>query len=128
MGTATSPWPCSPWPGSPLPAPPSLTPGTAQAAALATELWPKAGQRAWQYAGQLESGPCTVRGATVEIDVADSGVLTSLGAASTGPIWDPGHHPGPRTCTVQPGGHVVWDRRQVAPPAAGRRSTSSTGA
>lgn len=66
-------------------------------------MWPKAGQRAWQYAGQLESGPCTVPGVTVEIDVADSGVLTSLGAASTGPIRDPGHHPGPHTYTVQPG-------------------------
>ncbi|MGD0603139.1 MAG: hypothetical protein ABSA53_05990 [Streptosporangiaceae bacterium] len=52
-------------------------------------MWPKAGQRAWQYASQLESGPCTVRGVTVEIDVADSGVLPSLGAASAGPIRVP---------------------------------------
>jgi hypothetical protein len=32
-----------------------------KAAGLSDDLWPGAGQRAWQYAGALQSGPCTVR-------------------------------------------------------------------
>lgn len=74
-----------------------------RAAGLSDELWAGAGQRAWQYAGPLSSGPCTVRQLNVEIDVADSGVLASFGAPGTGPTEGPGQHPGSHTYTVQPG-------------------------
>jgi hypothetical protein len=46
------------------------------------------------------SGPGSTRASSTS---RLAGVLTSLGAASTGPIRDPGHHPGPHTYTVQPG-------------------------
>ena len=56
------------------------------------DLWPKTGQRAWQYAGTFGDGTCSIRGLSVDIDVADSGVLVSSGAV-TGQTGDPGHHP-----------------------------------
>jgi nucleoid-associated protein YgaU len=71
-----------------------------KAAGLADDLWPAIGQRAWQYAGTFDGGTCSIRGLSVDIDVADSGVLAPSG---TGPIVDPGHHPAPHTYTVQPG-------------------------
>jgi hypothetical protein len=55
-------------------------------------LWPKTGQRAWQYAGTFDNVTCSIRGLSVDIDVADSGVLVSSGAV-TGQTGDPGHHP-----------------------------------
>ena len=55
------------------------------AASVPDDLWPKTGQRAWQYAGTFGDGTCSIRGLSVDIDVADSGVLVSSG--------DPGHHP-----------------------------------
>jgi hypothetical protein len=54
---------------------------------LHDDLWPKAGQRAWQYAGTFGDGTCRIRGLLVDIDVADSAVLASSGDAV------PGHHP-----------------------------------
>lgn len=67
------------------------------------DLWPKTGQRAWQYAGTFGDGTCSIRGLSVDIDVADSSVLVSSGTTVTGPTDDPGHHPAPHTYTVQPG-------------------------
>ena len=55
------------------------------AASVPDDLWSKTGQRAWQYAGTFGTGTCSIRGLSVDIDVADSGVLVSSG--------DPGHHP-----------------------------------
>lgn len=52
------------------------------------DLWPKTGQRAWQYAGTFGDGTCSIRGLSVDIDVADSGVLVSSGAV-TGQTEDP---------------------------------------
>jgi LysM repeat protein len=63
-----------------------------KAAGLANDLWPKAGQRAWQYAGAFGGGACTVGGLPVDIDVADSGVLATSGGRAA-----------PHTYTVQPG-------------------------
>jgi len=57
------------------------------------DLWPKTGQRAWQYAGTFGDGTCSIRGLLVDIDVADSDVLVSSGAAVTGQTEEPGHHP-----------------------------------
>lgn len=39
------------------------------------DLWPKPGQRAWQYAGALKNAPCRVLGLDVDISVADLGCL-----------------------------------------------------
>jgi len=42
---------------------------------MPADLWPKPGQRAWQYAGALSGSPCRVLGLDVDIDVADLGCL-----------------------------------------------------
>jgi Domain of unknown function (DUF1906)/LysM domain len=72
-----------------------------QASGLADDLWPAAGQRAWQYAGTFGDGTCSIRGLSVDIDVADSGVLATSGSIEPGP--GPGPHPDQQTYTVQPG-------------------------
>jgi nucleoid-associated protein YgaU len=72
-----------------------------QASGLANDLWPGDGQRAWQYAGTFGDGTCSIRGLSVDIDVADTGVLATSGAIGPGP--GPGPHPDQRTYTVQPG-------------------------
>jgi LysM domain len=74
-----------------------------QASGVADDLWPQAGQRAWQYAGTFGNGTCSIRGLSVDIDVADSGVLATSGVTGTGPTEDPGGHPDQQTYTVQPG-------------------------
>jgi nucleoid-associated protein YgaU len=74
-----------------------------KASGVTDDLWPGAGQRAWQYAGTFGEGTCSLRGLSVDIDVADSSVLVSSGATVTGPTQDPGHHPVPHTYTVRPG-------------------------
>jgi glycoside hydrolase-like protein/LysM domain-containing protein len=74
-----------------------------KASGVTDDLWPGAGQRAWQYAGTFGDGTCSLRGLSVDIDVADSSVLVSSGATVTGPTQDPGHHPVPHTYTVRPG-------------------------
>jgi hypothetical protein len=74
-----------------------------QATGLADGLWPEAGQRAWQYAGTFGDGACSIRGLSVDIDVADSAVLATSGGNGSGPGGGPGGHPGQQTYTVEPG-------------------------
>ncbi len=71
------------------------------ASGVPDNLWPDTGQRAWQYAGTFGDGTCSIRNLTVDVDVADSGVLASSGATVPGPPGDLGHPP--HTYTVQPG-------------------------
>src|ERR1700722_4370188 len=72
-----------------------------KASGLTDDLWPEAGQRAWQYAGTFGDGTCSIRGLPVDIDVADSGVLaTSVAGPGPGPHEGPGDQ---QTYTVQPG-------------------------
>jgi hypothetical protein len=42
---------------------------------LPGELWPRPGERAWQYAGAYDNRPCQVLGLDVDINVADLGCL-----------------------------------------------------
>jgi hypothetical protein len=46
-------------------------------------LWPRTGQRAWQYAGETASGPAKVAGKEVDISVADSGCLAGANEGFT---------------------------------------------
>jgi hypothetical protein len=74
-----------------------------RATGLTADLWSAAGQRAWQYAGTFGDGACSIRGLSVDINVADSGILASYGAAATGSAQGPGRDPVPQTYIVQPG-------------------------
>jgi hypothetical protein len=47
---------------------------------LAHGLFPKAGQRAWQYAGAFDNVPLRINGLDVDINVADPGCLAGIGA------------------------------------------------
>ncbi len=42
---------------------------------IPANLWPRAGQRAWQYAGIIGDKPCNILGFNVDINVADLGCL-----------------------------------------------------
>lgn len=56
-----------------------------KATGMPNGLWPDAGQRAWQYAGEIAKDKhCRVRGLDVDINVADGAVLVSAGAM--GPV------------------------------------------
>jgi hypothetical protein len=46
-----------------------------EAKGIPANLWPRAGQRAWQYAGIIKDKPCNVLGFNVDINVADLGCL-----------------------------------------------------
>lgn len=54
-----------------------------KAKGISNDLWAKAGQRAWQYAGELDKdNKCQIRGLDVDINVADSAVLVPAVAKS----------------------------------------------
>ncbi|HEY5361528.1 MAG TPA: glycoside hydrolase domain-containing protein [Streptosporangiaceae bacterium] len=68
-----------------------------QAADVPPDIWPKQGQRAWQYAGAFNQKACQVGDVDVDIDVADEACLARRGGH---PGWP---HPSGHTYTVQPG-------------------------
>ena len=81
-----------------------------RAAGFPGHLWPRPGERAWQYAAAFGNIPCRVRGVDVDISVADGGCLASPGATAPPherPHAHPQPHPQPaparRTYTVRPG-------------------------
>jgi len=47
------------------------------------DAFPNAGQRAWQYGGEIKGKPAVVSGVAVDINVADGGCLVGTDAAST---------------------------------------------
>ena len=57
-----------------------------KATGMPNGMWSNTGQRAWQYAGEFGSHTCRVRGLDVDINVADSAVLVSDGAAGVAHI------------------------------------------
>jgi Domain of unknown function (DUF1906)/Putative peptidoglycan binding domain len=60
------------------------------AKSIPAELWPKRGQRAWQYAGALgKDKPCQVLGVPVDISVADLGCLAQAPGRQNGPVVVP---------------------------------------
>lgn len=51
---------------------------------LDNNVFPNAGQRAWQYAGKTHDGPASVGGLEVDISVADSSCLAKTPGAALG--------------------------------------------
>jgi hypothetical protein len=55
---------------------------------LDNNVFPNAGQRAWQYAGKTHDGPASVGGLEVDISVADSSCLAKTPGAALGAVLE----------------------------------------